>query len=1200
MSTNNSFAMDRAANAFDTADLSTVTRSPLTIDIPRKASSFAIATSGTFTDNGSSNFAGDLNNPFDDARLYAGSLTINGMPMFSGFGAAISVGPGAVVPEAVRQRWTVENLAQAVTIDVPAYVLPTLPGTDYSVDVRSLSLNNAADVVRVFGDGGLPSIVYFTGGSLALPDQVSLKNVTIVVENGDLNFNGDRHLLENVTIVVRDGAVNLGSVETRNLAVYSANGIHVNQGAWFSGKNLLMTEHGDVIFNGETSSAPIAQALEVIAHGNIYLNGAVDVHARFLASGSFIINYDSSVVGSIRSQGGVTFNANVHVSTEVQPLIGIIDTGFNGGNPDIDYNRIILGRDRINNDDNPFLIPGIGNEHGTHILGIIGATQNNGFGIDGINDQAPIWLGRAVGSGSWADSLIEFVDTAKKVGQPHSIVNLSFDLTQRDANGRVTIRYELTPQERTALEYARQNGVLVVVPAGNDGSVSSVLGQASQEFSNIITVGALGSIDDSTPTAYSNRGRGLNIMAVGGDLNHPVISTVGSNFGSMVGTSVAAAEVTGAASRVWEMNPTLNAVQIKEILLKSAIDLGVPGWDIVTGSGRLNLEGAVSLAQQTPLQSYITAPYLIPTTWGGEGKVTPMERPASLAAPYIDTVNMGVDPISQMRLGTLNAFNEVDYYTFTLTNLQQVSISFAINGVASNTGVIITLHDSTGKNLGQLDSNFIGPQIIRSLLEPGSYSIEINAGLSSLDANSQYTIQFGTDVIIAPPNPDPGGDNSSPSGGSIPTPVTISDLFLPIYQQNQSKLGSPISKASSINAGVTQQQFTKGAIVGSNFGNFIIDGSTWIEFINRGGVNGSLGVPIKSSEDLGNGNTAQMFEKGLLIISNNKSYVIPPSPVLDCYMSEGGAGGWLGSPTSNIIDSGNGFFKQDFEHGYIVSNGQKTIAYEFGQEVSPNLSENFGVRQDVARMSYVDKLMLAAGTAIGQMPGDIQRTLSNPAFWAQASVLFIIVAELQATPIGPIIDAAFLLFFGVKSVVDLGAFFIKAGLAETQDELQDAANSFKEFVSDIGPIAVAEAFKLVRAKLPKGVDIEEQLALPAPEDQLLLPGPVKVSPGSVKDLLKGTVKIDKTIYRKDGGLESAWQDFYDFTGGASNIKGTGKGVFVAKMPDGSVVNGRGFSSGGPPTIEIQVNGKSTKIRYAKYNSELPRQSLNPPFGYLPN
>src|SRR6478672_3384225 len=109
-----------------------------------------------------------------------------------------------------------------------------------------------------------------------------------------------------------------------------------------------------------------------------------------------------------------------------QPLIGVIDTGFNANNPDIDYSRVTLGRDRVDNDDNPLLADGEGNEHGTHVLGIIGATNDNGIGIDGINDQAPLWLGRAIGSGKWAESLREFVNAAKASGQPHAVVNLSF------------------------------------------------------------------------------------------------------------------------------------------------------------------------------------------------------------------------------------------------------------------------------------------------------------------------------------------------------------------------------------------------------------------------------------------------------------------------------------------------------------------------------------------------------------------------------------------------------------------------------------------------------------------------------------------------------------------------------------------------------------------------------------------------------
>jgi hypothetical protein len=157
-----------------------------------------------------------------------------------------------------------------------------------------------------------------------------------------------------------------------------------------------------------------------------------------------------------------------------QPLVGIIDTGFSANNPDIDYSRIILGRDRISNDDNPLLQPGEGNEHGTAVLGIIGATQNNGIGIDGVNDKAPIWVGRAVDSGKWAESLVEFVDAAKASNPPNAVVNLSLDLTQTNPDGSVTTRYELTPQERAAIEYARQNKVVIIVAASR--SVDALLG----------------------------------------------------------------------------------------------------------------------------------------------------------------------------------------------------------------------------------------------------------------------------------------------------------------------------------------------------------------------------------------------------------------------------------------------------------------------------------------------------------------------------------------------------------------------------------------------------------------------------------------------------------------------------------------------------------------------------------------------------
>jgi len=329
-------------------------------------------------------------------------------------------------------------------------------------------------------------------------------------------------------------------------------------------------------------------------------------------------------------------------NTADQPLVGVIDTGLNGSNPDIDYSRILFGKDWVGGDDSPLLEMGETDEHGTQTLGLIGATQNNDLGIDGVNDDTPLWVGRAVGSGKWADSLFEFVETAKDSGQPNAVVNLSFDLTQVDAEGNVTTRYELTPEEQSAIEYARQNGVLIVAAAGNDGGVMSALGQASQLFDNIITVGAANGIERAD---FSSYGYGLDLLAEG-----LAIAPTGEDLGFAEGTSVAAAQVTGAASQVWAANPELSYRQVIELLKSTAQDVEAPGWDTESGFGLLNLAAAVQLAKVTPAQQYATPAIELPKTWSGDGLLTPQERTVNVnldiipspwqgpARPYIQTL----------------------------------------------------------------------------------------------------------------------------------------------------------------------------------------------------------------------------------------------------------------------------------------------------------------------------------------------------------------------------------------------------------------------------------------------------------------------------------------------------------------------------------------------------------------------------------
>ena len=65
MSTNNASASSLAIDALNPLSLQGVIRSPLEINGPRSLSPFAIAIGGTFNDNGGSNFAGFLSNPFD-------------------------------------------------------------------------------------------------------------------------------------------------------------------------------------------------------------------------------------------------------------------------------------------------------------------------------------------------------------------------------------------------------------------------------------------------------------------------------------------------------------------------------------------------------------------------------------------------------------------------------------------------------------------------------------------------------------------------------------------------------------------------------------------------------------------------------------------------------------------------------------------------------------------------------------------------------------------------------------------------------------------------------------------------------------------------------------------------------------------------------------------------------------------------------
>ena len=385
-----------------------------------------------------------------------------------------------------------------------------------------------------------------------------------------------------------------------------------------------------------------------------------------------LLNFSPSsegFAGGIETSLKASRDWSERVAKGADPLIGIIDSGFSAFHPDLNYDNLILGSDRIDNDRNPLSSVASESEHGTSILGIIGATRNNNLGIDGINDRAKIWLGRAIGSGKWADSLIEFVDQAKALGQKNAVINLSFDLTQINPDGSITPRTQLTSAELAALDYARRNQVIIVAAAGNSGlEQMSALGQASRLFDNIITVGAA---DGYGRANYSNYGQSLDILAPGGTIENPVfsLSTLNSDgITEVSGTSIATAKVTGAISLIWEAKPDLNYGQVLDIIKHSAKDIGKSGWDAESGFGLLNTQTALDLARRTTptLRDFVSdtgSRSLILETerWYGNDEAIASEQASGLFKDIVNTgkdiVNTGKDTINKV-VDTFNPLAE--------------------------------------------------------------------------------------------------------------------------------------------------------------------------------------------------------------------------------------------------------------------------------------------------------------------------------------------------------------------------------------------------------------------------------------------------------------------------------------------------------------------------------------------------------------
>jgi subtilisin family serine protease len=236
-------------------------------------------------------------------------------------------------------------------------------------------------------------------------------------------------------------------------------------------------------------------------------------------------------------------------STGKNIKIGIIDSGIDYTHDDL----LVAGGINII-DNNSDFIDDYG--HGTQIAGIIGA-QNNSLGVLGVAPDSSLFAIKVLDSKG--DGFISDVISGIQwsIENDINIVNLSFQ-TKEDSKALKKI-----------IKKAHKEGILLIASAGNNGFNEGNTIEYPAAYPEVIAVGAINSRDERT--FYSGRGEKLELMAPGASIYS---TTLNNNYALTLGTSMAAAHVTGVAAQIMEKNQELDNQEVQSILDKTATAMG--------------------------------------------------------------------------------------------------------------------------------------------------------------------------------------------------------------------------------------------------------------------------------------------------------------------------------------------------------------------------------------------------------------------------------------------------------------------------------------------------------------------------------------------------------------------------------------------------------------------------------------------------
>lgn len=279
--------------------------------------------------------------------------------------------------------------------------------------------------------------------------------------------------------------------------------------------------------------------------------------------------------------------------------------------------------------------------HGTHVAGIMGAVGGNGIGVAGMN---------------WHTSIlpVRWVETAAKEGDTKNLVKaLDWLIAAASESRPVNVRVvndsatftgtKENPELREAIEKLGALGILFVTAAGNDAANENEHEHRSWpcafELPNEICVSASNNRDELP--MWANYGSQVVQLAAPG---LSILSTAGAgaeapSYGFLSGTSMAAAQVSGAAALILSVRPGLSPEELKADILSHVDVLPSLQGKLITG-GRLDvckaLPGCVDLVPPPPAPPPPAPPPTpVPPPVIGALKISPTAFRAAKSGPIL-------------------------------------------------------------------------------------------------------------------------------------------------------------------------------------------------------------------------------------------------------------------------------------------------------------------------------------------------------------------------------------------------------------------------------------------------------------------------------------------------------------------------------------------------------------------------------------